>query len=71
MKETAPYKCPKCGEQKLWRAISNPATSGRKLLMSMLFGIFAVSARGTVVYRCDACGYQDKYLERKRKRGSE
>lgn len=71
-KEIAPTCCPKCGEEKLWSAETDPDVSVYKMIaygLSRLFlgghlsSIVANSIKAKMVYRCGKCGFTGKYTE--------
>ena len=70
-----PSQCPSCGNKQLWNEVVNPFTSGVPFANGrvrfgfnflVIKGIFARSIKKklgyyTVTYRCENCGYENRY----------
>ena len=58
-----PEYCPSCKEKDTWKEVINPFTTGIPIGKNLRISI--VLTRGfdfyKVKYRCQKCGYEDKY----------
>ena len=69
--KNAPFECPKCGEEKGWRCLNDPADDemgrGKQAIIQGAFGLLGLALAKAfykgkpLVYRCDKCGYTEKY----------
>ena len=66
--KSAPFECPKCGEEKGWKCLNDPSASemsrGKQAVIQAGFGLLGVSIAKAfhkgkpLKYRCDKCGYE-------------
>ncbi len=69
--KSAPFSCPKCGEEKGWRCqndpIDNGMSRGKQALIEGGFGLLGLAIaklfyKGKPLeYRCEKCGYSKRY----------
>ena len=71
MAKTAPFNCPKCGEEKEWKCLNDPTDdrsgnvarsfiqAGFGLLGAGIFSLFYKGSR--LKYRCGKCGFTSTY----------
>ena len=69
--KTAPFACPKCGEESGWKCLNDPSdnelSSGKKALVQAGFGLIGVAIAKSfhkgkpLKYRCEKCGYEEKF----------
>ncbi len=58
-----PERCPACQEIDGWKEVINPFTTGIPLGKNIRIGFTHTQGFGfyKVKYRCEKCGYEDKY----------
>ena len=69
--KNAPFACPKCGEEKGWRCLNDPAENemgrGRQAVIQGAFGLIGLAIAKAAYkgkklkYHCDKCGFEEMY----------